>query len=77
MVPHNLEFWKVFEVVWMQGFRCNIKLVAMVWSPLSIKGQGTLDHRGGGLVGQSFMVGQIHRNILEEVETSIMDKSGH
>jgi len=34
-----------------------------------------LDHRGSGLMGQSFMVGQIHKNIFDEVETSTMDKS--
>ncbi len=49
----------------------------MVWSPLSTKGQGALHHKGGGLMGQSFMVGQIHKNILEEVETNTMDKSSH
>ncbi len=28
----------------------------MVWNPLSTKGQGVLDHEGGGLVGQNFIV---------------------
>ncbi len=46
----------------------------MVWCPLSTKGLGTLDHKGGGLVGKKFMVGQILEEFFkEEGQTSTMD----
>jgi hypothetical protein len=38
--------------------------MAMVCCPLSTKGQGALDHRGGELVGKNFMVGQIFEEKL-------------
>jgi hypothetical protein len=40
--------------------------MTMVYSPLSTKGQDALDHRSGKLVGQNFMVGQIHKEFLEK-----------
>jgi hypothetical protein len=33
---------------------------------LSIKGQGTLHHKGGELVGENFMVGQIFEELVKE-----------
>ncbi len=50
--------FSIFGMVWMQIFEFSHKLVAMVWCPLSTKGQGALDHEGGKLVGKKFMVGQ-------------------
>ncbi len=43
-------------MIWMQNFEFSHKFVAIVWRPLSTKGQGTLDHEGGELVGGNFMV---------------------
>jgi hypothetical protein len=43
----------------MQNFGFSHKLVTMVWCLLSIKEQGALDHKGGKLVGENLMVGQI------------------
>jgi hypothetical protein len=41
---------------------------------LSTRGQGALDHGGGKLVGENFMVGQILKEFLEkEGEISTMD----
>jgi hypothetical protein len=50
----------------MQNFEFNHKLVAMVWCHLSTKGQGALDHRGGKLVGENFMVGQTLKKLVEK-----------
>ncbi len=50
----------------MQDFKCNYKLIIMMWNLLSTKGQGVLDHEGGELVGQNFMVGQILKEFCEE-----------
>ncbi len=60
-------------MVWMQNFEFSHKLVAMVWCPLSIKGQGALDHRNGELVGENFMVSQILQKLVEEL-TPWMEK---
>jgi hypothetical protein len=38
----------------------------MVWCLLSTKRQGALDHKGGKLVGENFMVGQIFEELVEE-----------
>jgi hypothetical protein len=53
-------------MVSMQDFKCSHKLMAMVYSPLSTKGQDTLDHKNGKLVGQNFMVGQIHKEFFKK-----------
>jgi hypothetical protein len=53
-------------MVSMQDFKYNYKLMAMVYSPLSTKGQDTLDHGNGKLVGQNFMVGQIHKEFFQK-----------
>jgi hypothetical protein len=37
----------------------------MVWCPLSTKGQGALDHRGGEIVAKNFIVGQIFEELVE------------
>jgi len=64
-------------MVWMQNFGFNHKLVAMVWCPLSTKGQGALDHKGGELVGKKFMVGQIFEKLVEEKdEAYAMEEEG-
>jgi len=52
-------------MVWMQNFEFNHKFVAMIWCPLSTKGQGALDHRNGELVGKNFMVSQILKKLIE------------
>ncbi len=65
-------------MVWMQNFRCDHKLVAMVWCPLSTKRQGALDHEGGELVGKKFMVGQILKELVKkEGEACTMDGRRH
>ncbi len=38
----------------------------MAWCPLFTKGQGVMDYRGGKLVGENFMVGQILEELVEE-----------
>ncbi len=38
----------------------------MVWCLLLTKKEGTLDHGGGELVGENFMVGQIFEEFFEE-----------
>jgi hypothetical protein len=53
-------------MVWMQNFKCSHKLVTMVWCPLFTKGQGALNHEGGELVGENFMVGQIFEKLIKE-----------
>ncbi len=40
--------------------------MAKVWCPLSTKGQGVLDHKGGELVWKKFVVGQIFENFVEK-----------
>ncbi len=46
----------------------------MVWCPLSTNGQGTLDHGGGELVGENFMVGQILEEFIKgEGKINTMD----
>ncbi len=58
----------------MQNFKCNHKLVAMVWCFLSTKELGALDHGGGKLVGENFMVGQILEEYFKgEGEINTMD----
>ncbi len=50
----------------------------MMWSPLSAKGQGALDHGSGKLMGQNFMVGQIFEEFIkEEGKISTMDARRH
>ncbi len=57
-----------------ENFRYNHKLIVVVWCPLSIKREGALDHGGGGLMGENFMVGQIFEEFLEEEgKTNTMD----
>ncbi len=53
-------------MVWMQIFGFNHKLVTMVWCHLSTKRQGVLDHEGGKLVGENFMVGQILEKLVKD-----------
>ncbi len=61
-------------MVWMQNFRFNHKLVAMVWCPLSTKRQGVLDHEGGKLVRENFMVGQNFKKLVKKkVEACTVD----
>jgi U3 small nucleolar RNA-associated protein 14 len=50
----------------MQNFRFNHKLVVMVLCLLSTKGQGAIYHRGGEIVGENFMMGQIFEELVEE-----------
>jgi hypothetical protein len=62
----------------MEWFECKISDVAsnlLQWLIfLSIKGQGALDHRGGELMVENFMVGQIFEKLVEEEgDTCIMD----
>ncbi len=59
----------------MQNFKFNHKLVVVVWCFLSTKRQGALDHKGGELVGENFMVGQIFKELIEEKgEVSLEEK---
>jgi hypothetical protein len=62
----------------MQNFKFSHKLVIIVRCPLYTKGQGTLDHGGGELVGENFMVGQIFEELAkEESEAYTMDERKH
>ncbi len=38
----------------------------MVWNPLPTKGQGALDHGGGGLVRQNITMGKILNEFFDE-----------
>ncbi len=72
------KFWRFSIMVWMQNFGFNHKLVIIVWCPLSTKRQGTLHHKGGELVGENFMVGQIFEELDEEEgEAYTMDERRH
>ncbi len=50
----------------MQNFGFMHKLVAMVWCPLSTKGQGAFNHTGGEIVGENLTVGKILEELVKE-----------
>ncbi len=65
-------------MVWMQNFGLNHKLVAIVWCPLFKNRQGALDHIGGELLGNKFMVAHIFEELVKEKgEVYTMDGRRH
>jgi hypothetical protein len=71
----NFKFPKGFQnglnaKFWIQPQTCYNGLMSFIHK----KGQGALDHKGGKLVGETFMVGQILKTLVEEKgETCTMD----
>jgi hypothetical protein len=66
----------------LEWFECKVLNATsnlLQWFEVFIhKRTSTLDHKSGGLVGKSFMVGEIHKEFFKEkVETSTMDGRKH